>query len=130
MKVIHCSGKRKRAIARATMKPGKGVVRINSNLLENYEPESAKLKIMEPIILAGDLTKKFDISIKVMGGGWSSQTEAIRLAIGRCLVEANKSLKEVFLKYDRNLIIADIRRKEVCKPNDSKARAKRQKSYR
>ena len=130
MKVIHRSGKRKRAIARATMKPGKGVVRINSNLLENHEPESSRLKIMEPIILAGDLTKKFDISIKVMGGGWSSQTEAIRLAIGRCLVEANKSLKEVFLKYYRNLIIADIRRKEVCKPNDSKARAKRQKSYR
>lgn len=130
MKVIHCSGKRKRAIARATMKPGKGIIRINSNLLENYTPESARLKIMEPLILSGDLIKKFNISIKVMGGGWSSQTEAVRLAIGRCLVESNNSLKEIFLKYDRNLLIADIRRKEVCKPNDSKARAKRTKSYR
>jgi small subunit ribosomal protein S9 len=130
MKAIHCSGKRKRAIARATMKPGKGIVRINSNLLENYEPESARLKIMEPLMLAESFAKKVNISIKVFGGGWSSQTEAIRLAIGRCFVESNKNLKETFLKYDRGLLVADTRRKEVCKPNDSKARAKRQKSYR
>lgn len=130
MKVIHNAGKRKTAIAKATMKPGKGVVRINSKLLETYEPMAGRMKIMEPLMLAGDVTKKFNISIKVNGGGWSSQTEAVRLAIGRCLVEASKPLKEKFLKYDRNLLIADTRRKEVCKPNDSKARAKRQKSYR
>ncbi len=130
MKVIHNSGKRKTAIAKATMKTGKGVVRVNSELLQNYSPSTARMKIMEPILLAGELAKKFDISVKVSGGGWSSQAEAARLAIGRCLVEANKSLKEKFLKYDRNLLIADTRRKEVCKPNDSKARAKRQKSYR
>ncbi len=130
MKVIHNSGKRKTAIAKATMKAGKGTVRINSNLLKNYSPTTARLKVMEPLMLAGDLAKKFDISVKVSGGGWSSQAEAVRLAIGRCLAEANKSLREKFFKYDRNILIADTRRKEVCKPNDSKARAKRQKSYR
>mgnify|MGYP003730322637 CR=1 FL=1 len=41
---------------------------------------------------------KFNISVKVNGGGWSSQTEAIRLAVGRCLVEVSKPLKEKFLK--------------------------------
>jgi len=130
MKIIHHAGKRKTAIARATMKPGKGVVRINSMLLDNYEPIAGKMKIMEPLILAEDIPKKYNISVKVNGGGWSSQTEAIRLAIGRCLAEVSNPLKEKFLKYDRRLLIADTRRKEVCKPNDSKARSKRQKSYR
>jgi small subunit ribosomal protein S9 len=130
MKVIHMSGKRKTAIARATMKPGKGAVMINYSSLENHSPELARMKIMEPLILAGDLVKKFDISVNVSGGGWQSQAEASRLAIARCLVEANKALKNKFLEYDRHLLVADTRRKEVCKPNDSKARAKRQKSYR
>ncbi len=130
MKIIHNSGKRKTAIAKATMKPGKGIVRVNSKLLDNYEPLAGRMKIMEPLILAGDISNKYNISVKVMGGGWSSQTEAVRLAIGRCLVEASKPLKDKFLKHDRQLLIADTRRKEVCKPNDSKARSKRQKSYR
>jgi len=130
MKVIHKSGKRKTAVARATMKPGNGEVRINYRSLDTYSPQLAKLKIMEPLILAGDVAKKFDIHVDVNGGGWQSQAEASRLAIGRCLVEVSKPLKTKFLDYDRQLLVADTRRKEVCKPNDSKARAKRQKSYR
>ena len=130
MKVVHKSGKRKTAIARATMKPGKGNVIINYNSLETYSPEMAKMKIMEPLLISGGINKKFDISVKVHGGGWQSQAEAARLAIARCLVEVNKALKNKFLDYDRHLLVADTRRKEVCKPNDSKARAKRQKSYR
>ena len=130
MKIIHKAGKRKTAIARATMKPGKGLVRINYQTLETYSPELAKMKIMEPLLIAGEVSKKFDININVQGGGWQSQAEAARLAVARCLVEASKPLKVKFLEYDRNLLVADTRRKEVCKPNDSKARAKRQKSYR
>ena len=130
MKIIHISGKRKRAIARATLKNGKGDVRVNNQILEFFEPKFARMKIMEPLILAGDQVKDFDIIVSVRGGGWSSQAEASRLAIARCLVEANKPLKKKFLDYDRHLIVADTRRKEMCKPNDSKARAKRQKSYR
>ena len=130
MKIINATGKRKTSIAKATMKPGKGIVRINSELLENYQPSNARLKISEPLMLSENIHKKFNISISVKGGGWSSQTDAIRLAVSRCLVEVNNSLKQKFLDYDRHLLIADTRRKEVCKPNDSKARSKRQKSYR
>ncbi len=130
MKTIHKNGKRKTSIAKATLKEGKGVIRVNSILLENHTPEIARMKIMEPLILAGDQVKKFNININVQGGGWSSQAEASRLAIARCLVETNKTLKKKFLDYDRHLLVADTRRKEMCKPNDSKARAKRQKSYR
>ena len=130
MKTIHKNGKRKTSIAKATLSKGKGTVRINSQLLENHTPEIAKMKIMEPLVLAGDSVKGFDIKVKVSGGGWSSQADATRLAIARCLAETNKNLKKKFLDYDRHLIVADTRRKEMCTPNDSKARAKRQKSYR
>ena len=130
MKVIHVSGKRKSAIARATLKAGKGIVRINSKALETYSPEMYKSKIMEPLLLAGDVVKSINISVNVKGGGQSSQADASRLAIGRALVKHQASLKKVFLTYDRALIVADVRRKEVYKPNVSKARKKRQKSYR
>ena|SRR3989344_7664299 len=131
-KVVHISGKRKMAIARATLKEGKGVVRINNTLLDVYEPEFARMKISEPLMIAGDIVKGLNIGINVKGGGWQSQAEASRLAIAKGLVEWSKSgpLKKKFLDYDRHLLVADVRRKEECKPNDSKARAKRQKSYR
>lgn len=132
MKTINTSGKRKRAIARASLKEGKGVVRINSKLLEHYQPLLSKLKIMEPLMLAPEVSKKVDIDVKVNGGGFQSQTEATRLAIARALVlfSKDKSLRQKFLEYDRHLIIADVRHTEPSKPNDSKPRAARQKSYR
>ncbi len=133
MKIIHMSGKRKRAIARATLKDEKGNIKINNQMLDILEPKFARMKIMEPLILAGDLAKKIDINVNVTGGGIISQGEAVRLAIARALVEYSKSnsLKDSFLKYDRHLLVADTRRKEASKPNrHGQARAKRQKSYR
>ena len=132
MKKIHTSGKRKKAIARATIYSGKGIIRVNSQLLDNYTPEFSKMKIQEPLIIASSHAKKVNIDLIVNGGGFQAQAEACRLAIARALVEFTKSkeLKQTFLDYDRNLLVADTRNKEPCKPNDSKARAKRQKSYR
>ncbi|MDD5650984.1 MAG: 30S ribosomal protein S9 [Candidatus Nanoarchaeia archaeon] len=130
MKVINTIGKRKCALAKASLSPGKGNVRINSVLLKNYTPVLARERINEAILLAEDDANKVDINVNVKGGGYQGQNEAARLAIARAFVKFNKKLKEKFLKYDRNLLVADIRRKEQYKPNDSKARAKRQKSYR
>lgn len=133
MKPIVTSGKRKRAIARATLKQGKGKIRINKVLLDLYEPKMYRLKLREPVILAGDIINNVDIDVNVTGGGIASQSEASRLAIARALVEYTKSerLKERFLKYDRQLLVADVRRKEPAKPNrHGQARAKKQKSYR
>lgn len=131
-KAVHTSGKRKRAIARATIREGNGIVRINGQSLDAFNFPLSKMKIQEPLLLAGDLANKVDISVNWKGGGVSSGADAIRLAIAKALVEfsKDKKLEKEFLNYDRHLLIADIRRKEPCKPNDSKARAKRQKSYR
>ncbi len=133
MKTVHTSGKRKKAIARATVREGKGVIRINSQNLEVYNPEMARERIKEPILLAPEVADKVNISVRVNGGGWQSQAESVRLAIAKGLVEFSKSkaLKQKFIDYDRSLIIADVRRNEPCKPNDSgKPRAKRQFSKR
>lgn len=132
MKAIVTTGKRKSAIARATLKAGSGRVTINNTDINVFEPAIARLKLQEPLILAGNNNvDKVDISIKVQGGGFMSQTIAARLAIGRALSEKYSKLKEVFLDYDRQLLVADIRRKESKKPNTrGNARSKRQKSYR
>ncbi len=133
MKNVHASGKRKRAIARATLMQGSGLIRVNSIPIEFVEPKISRLKLSEPLILAGDLANKVDINVSVTGGGTTSQAEASRLAIAKALVYFTKSdkLKEIFLNYDRNLLVADVRRKEPAKPNrHGQARAKVQKSYR
>ena len=133
MKNINTSGKRKRAIASATLKQGNGLIRVNHIPIDFLEPKMSRLKLREPLILAGDVANKVDIDVSVAGGGITSQAEASRLAIAKALVIFTKSdkLKEVFLNYDRNLIVADIRRKEPAKPNrHGQARSKVQKSYR
>jgi len=133
MKTIHASGKRKEAIARATLRQGNGIVRVNYKPIEFMQPKISRLKVMEPLILAGDIAYKVDIDVDVAGGGITSQADASRLAIAKALVDFTKSdkLKETFLDYDRNLLVADVRRKEVAKPNrHGQARSKVQKSYR
>lgn len=129
-KLIQTSGKKKFAIARAVLYSGKGRITVNNKLLDAYTPELAKQSIMEPLILAEGAASQVDIDVSVSGGGAQGQAEAIRLAIAKALAEYDKKLKRVFLDYDRHLIVADIRRKESRKPNDSKARAARQTSYR
>lgn len=129
-KTIQTIGKRKSAVARATLAAGKGIIRVNKKLLNTIQPEFLRQRIMEPLLLSEDTWQKVDIDVIVNGGGIQGQTEATRLAIARALVEFNKKLKKTFLDYDRHLIVQDVRFKETRKPNDSKARSSRQKSYR
>lgn len=129
----HMSGKRKRAVARASVKKGKGIVRINKTPIELYSTEILRLRIKEPIIIAGEKAKNLDITVNVSGGGVSAQAEASRLAIAKALVTHLKSpeLKQMYLEYDRNLLVADTRYRESCKPmTHSNARRKRQLSFR
>ncbi len=133
MKSVHVSGKRKTAIARATATQGTGKVTVNNVPVELITPDLSRDRVQEPVIIAGIHAKKVDINVTVTGGGISAQSDAARLAIAKALVAytKNKSLEETFLDYDRQLLVADIRRKEVHKPNrHGKARAKVQKSYR
>lgn len=131
VKVVHTSGKRKSAVARATLKPGKGLVFVNRRRLDFYADHMAKLRIQEPLLLIGDQAKSVDVRVQVNGGGINGQVEAARVAIARALVAYDKKMKTVFDDYDRLLLVADVRRKETRKPGrHSKARSKTQKSYR
>lgn len=131
-KVIHTSGKRKSAIARGKIKEGKGRVRINRSPVELYDPELARLKIEEPLKLAGELAEKVDIDVKVIGGGIMGQAEAARMVIAKGLVQwtGDMELKEKFTHYDRTMLVGDPRRTEPKKYGGPGARARKQKSYR
>jgi small subunit ribosomal protein S9 len=131
-KVVNTSGKRKTAIARATVQKGKGLIRINKIPIELHEPEIARWKLYEPITLAGDSIKSLNIDVSVQGGGYMSQANAARTAIARGIIEftGDSVLKTTYLHHDRSLLVNDPRRKETKKPLGRGARKKRQKSYR
>jgi|SRR3989338_8326264 len=130
---IIASGKRKRAVAKAILVKGSGKITINK---KNYETLQMfdKLKIQEPLKIAKEILgeNNFDVFIFVKGGGEKSQIEAARLALARAIVNFSKSkkLENAYFDYDKTLVVADTRRKESNKPGDSKARRKRQTSYR
>ncbi|KAA0002636.1 MAG: 30S ribosomal protein S9 [Thermoplasmata archaeon] len=126
------SGKRRSSIARAVARKGKGRVRINKVLLDVYEPEFMRNLIEEPLRLAEKHVKKMDIEVKVRGGGVMSQAEAARTAIAKAIVAFtnDEELKQMFIEYDRTLLVSDTRRKEPKKQLGRGARKKRQKSYR
>ena len=130
---IITSGKRKSAVARAVITEGSGIIRINRRDYRTL-PFFEKLRIEEPIRIAKEVLGKtdFDVTIEVHGGGEKGQIEAARLSLARAIVDFSKSkeLAETLDNYDRNLLVADVRRKEARKPGDSKARAKRQASKR
>jgi small subunit ribosomal protein S9 len=132
LKVIVSSGKRKSAVARASIRKGRGLVRINRVPLELYEPYLARVKIMEPLTLAGPRGSKVDIDVNVQGGGVMGQASAARTAIAKGLVGflEDDELKQMYSKYDRSLLVSDPRRKLPKKPLGRGARKKRQKSYR
>ena len=138
-KVVHTSGKRKTAVARATVKVGKGRVRVNSEPIEIMQPALSRRKAMEPLIIADamDRLSKVDINILTHGGGVMGQTDAIRTAIARGLVHYNggaegldEELRDEYLRFDRSLLVNDPRRKEPKHQLGRGARRKKQKSYR
>ena len=131
--VTNTSGKKKTAVARATVQDGDGKVRINSQPVELVEPELARLKMTEPFRIAEDeLREGVDIDISVQGGGFSGQADAARTAIARGLVQHTNDaeLREAFMDFDRSLLVNDVRQSESKKWGGPGARARYQKSYR
>lgn len=144
-RIVVSSGKRKTAIAIATIRKGNGKVRVNGVPIEILPVEMARTKILEPLLLAGESIRNIvDIDIKMRGGGVMGQAEAARMAIARGLVEffscdaegceaigeIGSTLKRIFEKYDRSMLAGDPRRTEPEKPMMYSARRRRQRSYR
>jgi small subunit ribosomal protein S9 len=130
--IIQTTGKRKEAVARATIRKGVGRVYINQLPLEILEPVGVRQKIQEPILMVGERWKNLDIDVNVQGGGIIGQASAVRTAVARGLLAWLKdpALEEMFKRYDRSLIVNDPRRKLPKRPGGRGARKRRQKSYR
>ena len=131
-KLVLETGKRKTAIARAIVRPGKGRVYINDQALDYLSPEVARMKILEPLIIAGDRSKQVDIRVNAEGGGIMGQAEASRIAIARALAGWTKSseLRKSFMAFDRVMSAGDQRVTEPKKFGGPSARRRKQKSYR
>ena len=131
--VTNTSGKKKTAVARATVSDGTGKVRINSQPVELIEPEQSRLKMLEPFRIAeADLREDIDIDVEISGGGFAGQADAARTAIARGLVQHNNDaeLRDAYLSFDRSLLVNDVRQSESKKWGGPGARARYQKSYR
>jgi ribosomal protein S9 len=133
-KLTIISGKRKTAVAKLRLVEGTGLITFNRLPVDELNLFH-RLAILEPLKLyqreLGD-PLKHDFQINTTGGGSEGQIQAARLALAKALlhITASDTLKKAFLAYDRNMVVPDVRRKEAYKPGDSKARSKRQKSYR
>ena len=137
---VQTFGKKKNSTAVALCRPGKGVLKVNGVPIDLIEPKLLKDKVLEPILLIGlDKFSKFDIRIRVRGGGQISQIYAIRLALAKSIVayhqkfvdeQSKRQIKELLLEYDRSLLVADPRRVEPKKFGGKGARSKKQSSFR
>ena len=131
--MIVVGGKRKTSVARVKIMEGKGELLYNKLPYEKLQLFQ-RLALSEPVKICENILNgfNFNVDIKTSGGGKESQIQAARLGIAKALVKftGSKELKDAFIKYDRHLLVADTRRKEACKPDDSKARARRQSSKR
>ncbi|HLB70386.1 MAG: 30S ribosomal protein S9 [Candidatus Methanoperedens sp.] len=132
MKIVNSSGKRKTAIARATLREGKGRIRVNKTPIELIQPELVRMKMSEPLEFAGNVVPTIDIDVSVHGGGIFGQAGAVRTAIARGLVEwtNDTALRDSMAQYDRSLLVNDTRYKLPKKFGGRGARKRRQKSYR
>lgn len=134
-KVVVARGKRKEAIARATMLQGSGKITINGVSATLIKPKEVRDLILEPIMISatvGNIMKEYDVSVNVSGGGIMGQAQAVRTALAKAIVETtqNESLKSAYMLYDRTLLVEDHRRVEPKKMGGPKARARTQTSYR
>ena len=132
-KAVVVRGKRKEAIARASVKAGKGTIRINGFTLEAYFPDPFMRAMVEEVLdFLGKKVQKVDIDVNVEGGGIMGQLQAVRTAIARGVVAyyGDEKLENALYEFDPYLIKEDPRRVEMKKDRAKKARAKYQKSYR
>ena len=136
---VQTFGRKKNAIAVAYCKRGKGLIKVNGRPLEEVEPKALQYKLKEPVLLLGKYFADVDIRIRVKGGGRTSQIYAIRQALSKSLVayhqkyvdeQRTKEIKDILVRFDRTLLVADPRRCEPKKFGGPGARARFQKSYR
>ncbi len=122
------TGRRKSAVARVFLRPGKGQIKVNGKLVDDFfSRETGRMIVRQPLELANHLTT-FDILVNVQGGGESGQAGAVRHGITRALINYDAALKPVLKKA--GLVTRDAREVERKKVGLHKARRRKQFSKR
>ena len=127
-KYTHAVGKRKSAIARVWLKPGKGEVTINKCTIDNYLLRATSKMIVNQPFKLTENEGKYDVVVNVVGGGLSGQAEAIRHGITRALSLLDPENRAVLKKA--GLVTRDSRKKERKLPGQPGARKRFQFSKR
>jgi small subunit ribosomal protein S9 len=122
------TGRRKSAVARVFIKPGKGDIVVNDKPIDEFfSRETGRMVVRQPLELT-EMIGKFDIMVNVSGGGESGQAGAVRHGITRALIEYDASLKPTLSKA--GLVTRDAREVERKKVGLRKARRRKQFSKR
>jgi small subunit ribosomal protein S9 len=122
------TGRRKTAVARIFLRPGKGDMTVNGRPLDNYFPTEASRGAVKQALLATETADKFDVLILAHGGGIHGQASAVRLGLARALVEFNAELRPRLKKL--GYLTRDARKRERKKYGQKGARKRFQFSKR
>lgn len=118
--LVQATGRRKSSVARVRLYDGTGSFNLNDRSLEAYFPQPAlQMRVMEPL-KAADVVGRYDVHAKLEGGGFTGQSDALRLGIARALIEVEPELRPALKK--QGLLTRDSRRVERKKYGLRKAR--------
>ncbi|MCQ2129403.1 MAG: 30S ribosomal protein S9 [Bacteroidaceae bacterium] len=128
MEVINAIGRRKSAVARVYVSEGTGKITINKKDIEVYFPSAILRYVVKQPLSLLDVAEKYDIKVNLDGGGFTGQSQALRLAIARALVKINADDKKNLKSH--GFLTRDAREVERKKPGQPKARRRFQFSKR
>ena len=128
MAIVNALGRRKSAVARVYVTEGTGKITINKRDLENYFPSPILQYVVKQPLNLLDVAEKYDIKVTLCGGGYTGQSQALRLAIARALVKINEEDKKA--RRAEGFMTRDAREVERKKPGRPKARRRFQFSKR
>ena len=128
MAIVNALGRRKSAVARVYVTEGTGKITINKRDLENYFPSPILQYVVKQPLNLLDVAEKYDIKVTLCGGGYTGQSQALRLAIARALVKINEEDKKALRA--EGCMTRDAREVERKKPGRPKARRRFQFSKR
>ena len=120
MAVVNALGRRKCAVARVYVTEGNGKITINKKDLTEYFPSSILQYVVKQPLQLLDVAEKYDIKVNLFGGGYTGQSQALRLAIARALVKINAEDKKALRA--EGFMTRDPRAVERKKPGQPKAR--------
>ena len=128
MEVVNALGRRKRAIARVFVTEGTGKITINKRDLTQYFPSTILQYVVKQPLNKLEVAEKYDIKVNLCGGGFTGQSQALRLAIARALVKINPEDKKTL--RSEGFMTRDPRAVERKTPGRPKARRRFQFSKR